>query len=244
MATTARLYNDLAWLWPLWGDADEDYAEYAGHVIQCIERVSIQPARRLLNIGCGGGKNVWNLKSRFEVTGIDISPSMLSQARTLNPACTFVEGDMRTFDLGVRFDVVLMDDAISHMACLADFRAALARAHAHLEPGGLLVVTPDVTTETFVQHRTTVTPVSRPGLNVVFVENLYDPDPTDEHYQATIVYLIRENGTLRVETDHWQLGIFPLSVWHRELGETGFDVHEHRFVLGADSYTLLACIRR
>jgi len=244
MPTTARLYNDLAWLWPLWGGADEAYAEYVSHVIPCIDRFSIHPVRRLLNIGCGGGKNMWNLKSRFEVTGIDISPSMLSQARMLNPECTLVEGDMRTFDLGVRFDAVLMDDAISHMACLADFRAAIARAHAHLVPGGVLVLTPDVTTETFVQNRTTVTPVSRPGLDVVFVENLYDPNPTDEHYEATIVYFIRENGALRVETDHWQLGLFPLSVWHEVLEQTGFDVHEHRFVLEGDGYTLLACIRR
>jgi hypothetical protein len=47
--------------------------------------------------------------------------------------------------------------------------------------GGVQVLTPDVTTETFVQNRTTVAPVSRPGLDVVFVENLHDPNPTDEH---------------------------------------------------------------
>ena len=35
---TPRLYGDLAWLWPLWGDPDGEYAEWCAHVVAMIEK--------------------------------------------------------------------------------------------------------------------------------------------------------------------------------------------------------------
>jgi len=243
MPDTDRLYTDLAWLWPLWGDATTEYAPYGRHVIESIRRHAGRPASTLLVIGCGGGKNVLNLKATFEVTGVDRSPAMLAQASALNPDCRFVRGDMRDFRLGRTFDAVLMDDAISYMTSRRDLEAALRTAHAHLEPGGVLVVTPDVTLETFQQNRTTTTRSCRGELDLVFIENVYDPDPADEHYQATIVYLIRDRGRLRIETDYWTLGIFDLDTWREVLEGTGFRIHEGRSVDGGDAYPVFTCVR-
>ena len=219
MDNTCRLYTDLAWLWPMWGDAADEYAHYCRHVAGLIEQHAERPAGTLLDIGCGGGKNVFNLKGTFSVTGVDLSPTMLAQARDLNPESTFVHGDMRSFRLGTTFDAVLMDDAISYMTCLADLAAAFRTASAHLHPGGVLVATPDVTTETFRQNKTIATPGTRTGtrdeLDVVFVENVYDPDPGDEQYETTVLYLIRDHGHLRIETDHWTMGLFSLDTWRR-----------------------------
>lgn len=247
MTDTRRLYTDLAWLWPMWGDAADEYADYCRHVARLIEQHSERPARTLLDIGCGGGKNVFNLKGKFRVTGADLSPTMLAQARDLNPESTFVHGDMRTFRLGRTFDAVLMDDAISFMTCLADFVAAFRTASAHLNPGGVLVATPDVTTETFRQNRTITTPGTHTGtrgeLDVVFVENVYDADPADERYETTVLYLIRDHGHLRIEADYWTMGLFSLDTWRRVLREAGFEVHEGRYVTGEDEYTVFACVK-
>jgi hypothetical protein len=136
-----------------------------------------------------------------------------------------------------------MDDAISHMTCLTDFMAAFRTAHAHLNPGGVLVATPDLTIETFQQNKTSATPATRDGLDVVFVENVYDPDPTDEQYETTILYLIRDQGRLRIETDHWIMGIFSLDTWRQVLCETGFEVHEGQYISGEDDYTMLTCVK-
>lgn len=243
MNDTNRLYTDLAGLWPLWGDATQEYAQYCAHVAAQIRHHAKRPVRTLLDMGCGGGKNVLNLKRDFRVTGIDLSPDMLEQARTLNPECVFVEADMRSCWLGTTFDAVLMDDAISHMCSREDFEAALRTAHAHLNPGGVTVVTPDVTTETFVQNRTTLTTGTRAGTEVVFIENVYDPDPTDDCYDAAIVYLIRDHGQPRIEIDRWTLGIFPLETWRAVLRRIGFEVHEGRYGEAGETYTVFACVR-
>lgn len=243
MIDTCHLYTDLAWLWPMWGDATAEYARYCEHVTGLIRRHSRIPATTLLDIGCGGGKNVLNLRQECTVTGLDLSPAMLAQARALNPDCTFVQGDMRTCRLGRTFDAVLMDDAISHMNCRADFVEAFRTAHAHLNPGGVLVATPDVTTGTFQQNRTTTTQAARDGLDVVFVENVYDPDPTDEQYETTILYLVRDHGRLRTCSDRWTMGIFSLDTWRQVLRDAGFEVHEGRYNSGDDEYTTFACVK-
>ncbi|MBN1542149.1 class I SAM-dependent methyltransferase [candidate division KSB1 bacterium] len=246
-STPHRLSSDLAWLWPMWGDHASDYGRYADHAIGLIRRHAQRPVATLLDISCGGGKNAWNFKRHFKVTGVDISPTMLDQTRRLNPDCDFVQADMRTFDLGKRFDAVLMDDGISYMTSRADLSAALATAFHHLEPGGVMILTPDVTTETFCQNQTTCTPAEEKykptGIEVVFVENNYDPDPTDEHYETTILYLIRENGVLRVETDRFILGLFSLDTWIEMFSDTGFLVQRQAFRDDGVDYTTFICVK-
>ncbi len=242
MKDTCRLYTDLAWLWPMWGDAAE-YEDYCELVADLIRQHARLPVTTLLDIGCGGGKNIMNLKREFSVTGMDLSPTMLAQAKELNPECTFFQADMRTFRYGRTFDAILMDDAISYMNCREDFESAFRTAYAHLNKGGILVVTPDVTLETFQQNKTTATQSRRDRLEVVFIENIYDPDPEDDQYETTILYLIRDQGRLRIETDHWTLGVFSIDTWRNVLRETGFDLQEGRYEYEGDEYTMFACVK-
>ncbi len=156
---------------------------------------------------------------------------MLANARKLNPDCTFVQGDMREFSLSERFDAILIDDAV----CVHDLARAISRGSSappirHLEPGGVMIVSPDKTKETFEQNESHITHAqakAKPeGVDVVFIENNYDPDPTDDTYEALIIYLIREKGVLRVVEDMHTLGIFAADVWPTLLREAGFEVHE------------------
>lgn len=78
---------------------------------------------------------------------------------------------------------------------------------------------------------------------MVFIENVYDPDPTDEQYETTILYLIRDHGNLRIETEYWTMGIFSLNTWRKVLLETGFEVHEGWYKTDEDEYTVFACVK-
>jgi SAM-dependent methyltransferase len=240
-----RLYDDLAWLWPLWG-APEEYACYCSHVARLVRSHARIPVRTLLDIGCGGGKNIFNLKRWFDVTGLDISPRMLELAGMLNPGCELLLGDMRDFDPGRSFDAVLMDDSVSYMTTREDLRAVFATAWRHLAPGGVMIVTPDDTKETFVQNCTTATTASgtRPdGVEVVFVENNYDPDPEDDQYETTMVFLIRERGRLRIETDRHVLGLFTREFWLETLADAGFATDEAEHVENGRTYMTYACLK-
>jgi ubiquinone/menaquinone biosynthesis C-methylase UbiE len=231
---TPHLYSDLAWLWPLWGDPDGEYAEWCAHVVAMIEKHAKRDVKTLLNLGCGGGKNAYNLKRHFRVTGLDLSNDMLANARKLNPDIELVQGDMREFSLPDRFDAILIDDAVAYMTSRDDLSRLFRAAYRHLEPGGVMIVSPDKTKETFEQNESHVTRSlaaaeaegAPKDVEVVFIENNYDPDPDDDTFEGLMIYLIREKGVLRVVEDMHTLGIFAADVWLTLLHEVGFEIHE------------------
>ncbi len=243
---TNRLYRDLSWLWPMWGSVSE-YERHCANVERLINQHAEREVRSLLNIGCGAGKNVFNLKRRFSVTGIDISSAMLELAYKTNPECRFYQADMREFSLDGLFGAVLIDDAISYMTTEEDLKAVFSRAYDHLKPGGVMICGPDETKETFVQNHTTATKASEDSkpehLDITFIENNYDPDLDDTVYETTMIFLIREYGKLRIEQDLHKLGLFSLDTWRNTLHDVGFKVSESLEDEEDRYYVTFACVR-
>ncbi len=242
-----RLYNDLSWLWPMW-DTPSEYQQYCKTVTLLIDKYSDRELKTLLNVGCGGGKNAFNLKERFKVTGLDISRPMLNLASELNPECEFILEDMRDYDLDRKFDVVLIDDAVSYMTSEEDLFAVFERAHEHLTPDGIMLAGPDFTKESFVQNLTqtthSVSPRGASDIDVIFVENNYDPVSSDTTYEALIIYIIRENGKLRIEKDMHILGLFSINTWRRLLMRVGFHFHEEIYYENGNEYTEFVCLKQ
>ncbi|MCX6376762.1 MAG: class I SAM-dependent methyltransferase [Armatimonadetes bacterium] len=250
--SSLRLYEDLAWLWPMWSDPDDtsdpaSYLAWCDHITQLIRKYSKVPAHSILNMACGGGKNAFNLKKHFEVTGIDLSPAMLDHAKRLNPECTFLLADMRDCKLGRQFDSIMIDDGIWHITSLPDLKVVFRTAFEHLRPGGVMVVTPEDTKESFRQNHVKVSHIDgklKPdNLDVVVIESSYDPDPTDDTAEGVMVYLIREDGKLRVETDVGISGLFALDAWRTALREAGFEVHEETSVASSSGDPTFACVK-
>lgn len=216
-----RLYNDLAWTWPIISPPS-DYVEDADKTRGLLLKHSKIAIKTLLNLGAGGGHDDFGLKRYFAITGIDLSPAMLELARKLNPEATYLEGDMRTVRLDERFDAVFLGDAVNYMLTCEDLAAAFRTAYAHLKPGGVFITFVEQTPETFVQNKTKVTICRKDDVEIVFIENLYDPDPSDTTCEDTFVYLIRRGGKQQIEVDHHISGIFGLQIWLDLMTEAGF----------------------
>lgn len=244
-----RLYSDLSWLWPMWGDshAGSEYAKYCNFIMEKVNRLRHKDLKTLLNLGCGGGKNINTLKKHYECTGLDISADMLKLAKELNPECDFVQADMRSFDLGRKFDFVFIDDAVTYMLTRRDLEQVFFQAFNHLETGGVMVVTPDATAESFKQNETqifhSIASERYPDTEVVYVTTNYCRDMAVEQSEGVFVYLIRTHGELRIETEVHQFGLFPLQVWRELLLKTGFSIQEESYVEEGQSYTPFICLK-
>ena len=223
-----RLYGDLAWLWPIIS-SPEEYAEESELFSKTIKVHSKVEARTLLHLGCGGGMNDYTLKRHFQVTGVDISEEMLKLARKLNPDVRYVNGDMRTIRLGECFDTVIAPDSINYMRTPEDLRSVFQTAYEHLKPGGVFLVIAEVTAEKFKQNRTMCSCHSQAGVELAFIENGYDPDPSDTSCEAIFIYLIRRKGKLEIQTDHHLLGVFSIDTWHNLLIQVGFKIEQMKF---------------
>jgi trans-aconitate methyltransferase len=217
-----RFYGDLARWWPLISPPQE-YEEEATFAAGLLQTASI-PVHDVLELGSGGGSNAFHLKRRFAMTLVDLSHDMLAVSRTLNPECAHAQGDMRTVRLGRQFDAVFIHDAIEYMSDEDDLKLAMETVFVHCRPGGLAVLVPDSTTETFVpmtDHGGHDAADGRRGAR--YLEWVWDPDPTDSWALAEFVFLLREiDGPVDVvhETHRW--GLFDREVWLRLLTETGF----------------------
>jgi SAM-dependent methyltransferase len=186
-------------------------------------RKSTGPApRTLLELGSGGGSSAYYLKSRFEMTLVDMSPRMLRVSRRLNPECEHVRGDIRRVRLRRHFDAVFVHDAICHMTTEAQLLAAMQTAYEHCRPGGVALFVPDFVRETFLAGTDQGGSDSERG-SVRFLQWVFDPDPADATYVVDFAILIRDRrGRARVEHDRHVLGLFPRRRWLRLLRDVGF----------------------
>jgi len=220
-----RFYDDLAAWWPLISPRD-DYAEEAAYAASLLATAE-GPVHRVLELGSGGGSNASYLKSRFALTLVDLSPGMLAVSQHLNPECEHVPGDMRTVRLGQTFDAVFVHDAVDYMTTRADLAAAIDTAFAHCRPGGVAVLVPDHTRETFTAGADHGGSDSDDGRGVRFVEWTWDPDADDTWIVTEYAFLLRDpDGSVNVVHESHRTGLFHRGEWLELLAAAGFDA-EH-----------------
>jgi SAM-dependent methyltransferase len=217
-----KLYSELAdWFHLL--TAPEDYAEEAEIYSQAF--LSLAPgAKSILELGSGGGNNASWMKRHFNITLVDLSPRMLTISQMINPDLAHIQGDMRTVRLNRLFDGVFIHDAISYLTSREDLRQALTTAYAHCKPGGAAIFCPDYVRENFSAHTGHGGHDSKNGRGLRYVEWFWDPDPTDCRYVCDFAYLLREaDGSVRVEHDRHELGLFATREWLDLIQEAGFE---------------------
>jgi hypothetical protein len=214
-------YGELAAWWPLISPP-EDYAEEAIETARVLSTAKI-PVRDVLELGSGGGCNAWHLKRHFNMTLTDLSSDMLAVSNQLNPGCEHHQGDMRTLRLGRCFDAVFVHDAVDYMTTERDLRQALTTAFEHCHPGGIAVLLPDCTTETFAPDTYHGGTDASDGRGVRYLEWSSDPDPRDTWTLTEYTFVLREpDGSVRAVHETHRFGVFSRDTWLRLLADTGF----------------------
>jgi SAM-dependent methyltransferase len=218
-----RAYTELAAWWPLFSPPSH-YVEEAQDLLPTLRASPDTPPATLLELGAGGGSLAYHFKPHFALTLSDKSARMLANSRNVNPGCEHVVGDMRTLDLGRRFDLVFIHDAIMYATDEPAVRATLATAARHCRPGGGIVVVPDHVRETFEPDTSHGGEDSLDGRGLRYLQWSWDPDPGDTTFEVTYSFLLREaDGSVRHELDRHVEGLFARAAWLTWLREAGFD---------------------
>ena len=125
------------------------YNEYI-HLVQASALgpwLRVPAGLRVLEVGCGVGR--WSRRlaaSGAQVTGIDLAPAMLAEARRRALAegvanrCEFLQCDASELSLERRFDLILCVTVLQHILDAERMQTALDRMSAHLAPGGRIVL--------------------------------------------------------------------------------------------------------
>jgi SAM-dependent methyltransferase len=214
-----RFYGELAPWWELISPVEE-YAEEGAYLTGLL--AAHRPrVTEVLELGSGGGHLASFLTPRFDLTLADLSPAMLARSGQLNPSAAHVVGDMRTLRLERTFDAVVLHDAVAYMLGADDLHAALLTAHVHLRPGGLAVVLPDETVETFAPW-TDVGGSDGDGRAVRYLEWTTGPDTLGQ-VRTEYLFALRRGDDVEVVHETHRTGLFARARWLELLAEVGFD---------------------
>jgi ubiquinone/menaquinone biosynthesis C-methylase UbiE len=215
-AQLAEYYDKIYW----W----KDYSREVDFLVKVLRRRGV-PGNKILEVACGTGNHTMFLVSKgYEVTGVDISESILRIARRkVKHHATFVKGDMRDLDRTIdgEFDaVVCLFSAISYNLTMEEVRKTLGGFYRHLKVGGVVV---------FDTH----------FMRKNFLDGFRDEDVFDDGKvigarlaiskrkgdvgEISFTYLIKDGRKVIVlRNDLHRLGLFDPEDFLRVLEETGF----------------------
>jgi len=153
----------------------------------------------ILELACGTGRITLSLaREGYNVTGIDLSDSMLAEARRKaageKAVVDWVKADMRAFDLGQRFALIILPaNTLCHLLSLPDLEACLGSVKRHLAPSGRFVI------DVFVPAMELL--LDKPGERFPFGE--YDDPEGRGRVVVTHSYLYeRDTQIKRIKTFH------------------------------------------
>jgi hypothetical protein len=229
-----RFYTDYADWWPLLSPAWE-YEKEAGIYSDIIRR-HLNKVSEALELGAGAGSNAYHLKSLCHWVLTDVSEPMMNISRRLNPECEHISGDMRTLELGRVFDLVFIHDAISSIITREDLALVAKTAFSHLRDGGMLLITPDHFTETYLPG-TDWGGYDEPGTDraLRYLEWTYDSNPQDAKVELEYSFVFRHaDGSVESLHEHADSGLFSMEEWQDIFEEEGFSISFEQIWPGVD----------
>lgn len=127
-------------------------AFYNNYIHFCQHRalmpwLRIAPGAKVLDVGCGVGRWSRLLARRGGVvTGVDLAPAMLEEARRraredgVEERCRFVESNLAELDLHEEFSLIIGVTVLQHILDAAQFQSAVDNIAKHLARKGRIVL--------------------------------------------------------------------------------------------------------
>lgn len=137
---------DLMYKW-------KDYKKEAALLEKYIRTYLVKKKYKLLDLACGTGEHHRFLSKKIEVQGLDLNKKMLQIARKKNPNISYKHGDMTSFTLKEKYDVVTcLFSSIGHLRSYTDFEKMIACVVQHLNPGGVFLIEPFIDKKDFKKN--------------------------------------------------------------------------------------------
>jgi 8-oxo-dGTP pyrophosphatase MutT (NUDIX family)/SAM-dependent methyltransferase len=183
----------------------------------------------VLDLGCGPGLYTERLAALgHRCVGIDVSPASIAFARgraaTAGDGLRYVEGDVRSTDLGHGYGLATMLFGEFNTLPREDAAALLRRAHAALADGGILLLEPHTAAAVrAIGHEPARWSTAESGLfsdapHLLLTESSWDEDAR----AATVRHLVVDAATAGVTRHAQTFAAYDETAYRAALAEAGF----------------------
>lgn len=219
-----KIYNDLAEYYDLFYD-DNDYKRQALEIKELIDKYKKSEGNELLDVGCGTGMHLKFLENDFECTGLDINKPVLDIAKRETESSKFVKGDMKSFQINQKFDVITcLFSSIGYTKTIENLRETIENFSKHLKQGGIVIIEPWLTEEKFDDNYLNLEKYETDELKIV---RLSHSKKVNNLSKIEMQYLIAEkNDGINHITETHKLGLFSKDDF-KELMEQNNLRHKH-----------------
>jgi ubiquinone/menaquinone biosynthesis C-methylase UbiE len=206
-------------------DAIYHFRDYPAQSRQLLELIhEYNPnAKTLLDVACGTGKHLEFLREHYKVEGLDINPELLEIACRRSPGVTFHQENMVDFSLGTAFDVITcLFSSIGYVKILENMEKAVACMNRHLRPGGMLLIEPWFSPETYWVGKITANFVDQPDLKICW---MYKSEREDRVSVSEINFLVGMSQGIEYFTERHEQGLFTHDEYLDAFRKVGLEVH-------------------
>jgi ubiquinone/menaquinone biosynthesis C-methylase UbiE len=221
------------------------FKDYKGEAskIRDLIRSEHPQARTILDVACGTGEHARLLADDFSVDGIDLDSNLVTIARGKGPSGQFFVGNMCSFELQEKYDVVqCLFSSIGYLTKPEDVVSALRCFAKHLNPGGVIIVEPWLTPECYtagIPHM--APPIDRPDIKIARM-NVSEREGNLSRLRFHYL-LARSQGVEYFQEDH-ELALYSVQEMLRFFREAGLKAtHDPEGIFGRGMYIARADTR-
>jgi ubiquinone/menaquinone biosynthesis C-methylase UbiE len=190
----------------IYASVGKEYPAEARKIRKFIQKYKQSNDNNLLDVGCGTGAHANLLSKYYQVEGLDIDPKMLAVARKNYPKIQFQQGDMVTFKLKKKFDIIVcLFSAVGYVKTKSRLQKTIKNMSQHLLPGGVLLVEPWFTPSQWHVGRVYTTEVTTTDAKIVRMSR------SSQRGSVSIIefqYLIGTPKGIERDTEILELGLF------------------------------------
>lgn len=183
----------------------KDYKSEAIIVRDILFKLGYSSHTTILDVTCGTGEHDKYLSEYYNVSGLDINENFLQIARKKNPTGIYFKGDMVSFNVRTKFDVIIcLYGGIGYAKNHKNLYNTLSCFNQHLKNGGHIIINPWYSPKKWKEGIYNVCETTDSG---EYVRMSFGHQNGD----ITFHYLIGEKNGIKHFTEKYSFGLFDIS---------------------------------